>query len=82
MLPRLKKNTASGKLLHSTGSSAQCSVMTLRGGIRGCDGREAEEGRAVCIHAADSPCCSAETNNTVKQLYSNKKEIKLPAEKR
>ena len=56
--------------------------MTLRGGIRGCDGREAEEGRAVCIHAADSPCCSAETNNTVKQLYSNKKEIKLPAEKR
>ena len=48
--------------------------MTLRGGIRGCDGREAEEGRAVCIHAADSPCCSAETNNTVKQLYSNLKD--------
>ena len=32
------KQIASGKLLYSTGSSAQCSVMTRRGGIEG--GRE------------------------------------------
>ena len=28
------------------------------------------EGWDTCIHIADSLCCTAETNNTVKQLYS------------
>ena len=28
-----------------------------------------------CICIADSLCCAAETNNTVKQLYSNKKHF-------
>ena len=29
----------------------------------------------TCIHTADSLCCRAETNNIVKQLYSNKKKF-------
>ena len=27
----------------------------------------------MCIRAAESPCCTAETNNVVKQLHSNNK---------
>ena len=30
----------------------------------GVGGREALEGRDICIHTADSPCCTAETNAT------------------
>ena len=37
------KLIASGKLLYSTGSSAQCSVITQRGGLGA--GGEAQEGR-------------------------------------
>ena len=33
--------------------------------------REAHEGEDVCIHTADSHCCTAETNNTVEQLHSS-----------
>ena len=40
------------------------------GGWRG--GKEAQEGGDICIHIADSRCCASETNNTVKQLHSNK----------
>ena len=40
-------------------------------------GREAQEGssrgRGIWIHIADSPGYTGDTNNTVKQLYSNKK---------
>ena len=57
----------------STGSPARCSVMTWMGGW-GWSGREAQQGEDVCIHIADSLHCTAKTNNTVKQLYSNKKE--------
>ena len=57
----------------STGSSARCSVMTWMGGW-GWSGREVQEGEDVYIHIADSLHCTAKTNNTVKQLYSNKKE--------
>ena len=39
------------------------------------DGREAKEGGDMCIFIANSWCCTAETNNIVKQLYSSKKEI-------
>ena len=30
-----------------------------------------EQGGSICMHMADSLCCRAETNNIVKQLYSN-----------
>ena len=33
-----------------------------------------QEGGDICIHIADSLCCTEETNNTVKQLYSNLKK--------
>ena len=35
---------------------------------------EAQEGGGIYTHIADSSRCTAKTNNTVKQLYSNKKE--------
>ena len=41
------KETASGNLLHDTGSSTPCSGTTQR------DGREVQEGGAVCIPVAD-----------------------------
>ena len=44
-----------------------------------CDHLEGWEGEArgrgcgdICIHIADSLCYTAEIDNTVKQLYSNK----------
>ena len=37
-------------------------------GWDGKDGREAQVGGNICIHIADSLCCTAETNNIVKQL--------------
>ena len=53
------KQIASGKLLHSTGSSARCSVMAWRGG------REVQEGGGICVHIADSLHHRAETNTTL-----------------
>ena len=58
---------ASENLLHSTGSSARCSVMTQRAGIGG--GREVQEGGGLFICMADSHCCTAETNTAVKNNY-------------
>ena len=37
----------------------------LEGWDWGEGGSEAQEGRHVCIHIADSHCCTAETNTTV-----------------
>ena len=72
-LPRVKL-IAGGKLLYSTGSSAQC-CDDLEGMGRG----EVQERRDSCIHMADSLCCAAETNSIVKQLYPNyKKNISTP----
>ena len=65
---------ASGKLLYSRGSSARCSVMASRDGRRG--GRGIQVGRDICIHMVDSFHCGPETNNIVKQLYSNKNKEK------
>ena len=48
------------------------SVMTYRSRVEQGGGKEAQEGGDVRIHIADSHCCASETNNTVKQLYSNK----------
>ena len=44
------------------------------GKMGGGGGREVQEGGDICIHIADSRHCTAETNNTVKQLYANKKK--------
>ena len=32
--------------------------------------KEIQGRRDICIHVSDSPCCTAEVNNTVKQLHS------------
>ena len=66
------KQVASRNLLYSTGISA---LWWPRGVDWG--GREALEGRDVCIHMADSQCCTLtmlyrNEHNIVKQLYSNK----------
>ena len=55
------KQTASGTLLYSTGSSAQCSVMTERSGIGGEKGMLRREGTYVYLYPY----------NTVKQLSFN-----------
>ena len=49
----------SGKLLHSTGSSVRCSVMTQRDGM---GRREVQEDVDICPHIADSHGCMAEIN--------------------
>ena len=54
--------TDSGKLLFSTGSSAQCSVMRVGMGVRG---REAQEGGDRCIHTVGSHSCTVDTNRTL-----------------
>ena len=57
------KETARGKLLHSTGSSAQGSVMTQRLGWRWWEG--GPQGGDVCTHTADSLFRTAEINITL-----------------
>ena len=69
--PRVEQ-IASGKLLHSTGSSAQGSVMTQMDRM-GVGGKKAREGGDICIYIADSCCCTAETNIILK---SNSKPVK------
>lgn len=66
------KQTASGELRHSTG--AHFGAQMTRGGWEETQG----DGR-ICIHAANSLCCTAEMNTTVKQLYPiiNKNKLKL-----
>ena len=57
---------ASEELLYSTESSARSCVLTQMAGMgRGC-GRQAQEGRDVCVYIADSLCYIAETNTTFK----------------
>ena len=53
------KQTASWKLLYSSGGSAWCSVMTWRSGM---GVRELQEGGDMCIPTADSLNCTAETD--------------------
>ena len=55
------KSTASGNLASgnlSTRSSAQCSVMTSRGGMG------VQDGGDFCINTADSLHCATETGTT------------------
>ena len=39
------------------------------------NGKEIQKWWEICIHVADLLCCTVETNNIVKQLYSNKKNF-------
>ena len=57
------KQTASGKLLYNTGSSAWCSGM---GGVGGWGVRE---GGDVRVPIADSLQCTVETNTTLQSNY-------------
>ena len=58
---------ASGNLPCRAGSSALSSVVTWGG-----EGQRAGwEGGDLCTHTAESLTCTAETNTTVKRLYSN-----------
>ena len=64
----LKSNNrqiASGSLLYSTGSSAQCSVVTSGAEGTGMGWEGGPRGSGVCIHTADSLLCMAETNTTL-----------------
>ena len=51
------------ELLGSTGGSARCSAMTLKGGM-GWGGEQVQEGEDICIQAADSLHCTAEASTT------------------
>ena len=63
-LPCIKER-ASGNLLYSTGSSAQCSVVTSRAEGTGMGWEGGPRGSGICIHTADSLLCMAETNRTL-----------------
>ena len=60
------------KLLHSAGSSARCSVMSWRDAV-GEAGREEhmnilhiyQEAEHICVHIADSQCCTADSDTTL-----------------
>ena len=56
------KQIASGNVLYSTGSSAQCSVMTQMWGEKGEGGPRERDYRHTY---ADSLHCTAETNTTL-----------------
>ena len=47
--------------------------MVLCGDLYGRDGRQVREGGDIGLHIADSLPGTIETNNTVKQLYPDKK---------
>ena len=60
----------SESLLYRKGDSTQCSVVTYVG--RKSEKEGIDVCVCVCVCIADSFFCTAETNNIVKQLYSNK----------
>ena len=71
------KQTAGGKLLYNTGSSAQCPVMTYRGGMGRVEGEwESQKGGDIYIHIADSLHGTVETNTTLKRNYTPVKQLK------
>ena len=50
--------------------------------LEGCDGvggSEVQKGGDICTHPADSLHCKAETDNIVKQFYSNKSNSREPS---
>ena len=65
-IPFVVKWMASGKLLHSTGRSAGYFVKPRGVGQGGWEGGSRGRGYGdICIHTADSLCCTAETNTTL-----------------
>ena len=58
------KQTTTGNLVYSTGSSVQCSVMTDLGRL-GVGGREVQEGGLTCIHIVDLLHCTTEINTAL-----------------
>ena len=57
-------------LIYSTGNSTQCSMVASMG-------RTSKNREDICIHIADSLCCTAGRHNIVKQLYSSKNNNKI-----
>ena len=47
-----------------------CNGLTGWDGDEGDGGREAPQGGDICMHVASSLCCTTETPQSVKQLYS------------
>lgn len=70
IVPHIKQ-TASGKGLYNTGSSAQCCEALGVGW--GAAERETQEGKDICILRVGSHCWTVETSNIVKQSQANKK---------
>ena len=74
--PPCVKETASGKLLYSTGSPAWC-PDNLGGGVR--DGRRLKrEGIDIYILMADAHYCTAETTQHCKASILQLKKKKIP----
>ena len=65
ILPYVKQTVGGNLWLHSTGTSAPCSVMMQMCGMGVWGRREVQEGGDICIHITDSLCCIAETNITL-----------------
>ena len=61
------KHTASGNLLETCriAQGAQLSALWRPRGEGRVGGREVQEGRDICIHTADLPHCTLETNTTL-----------------
>lgn len=53
------------------GKCIQQMLLEIQEEIGGVDGKEAQEGRDICISIVDSHCCTAGPNNIVRELYSN-----------
>ena len=49
--------------------------------VKGYVGREVPEGKDICIHIAESLCCTAETNTTLQSKYTPTKNDKLKKKK-
>ena len=78
-LPSIKQ-TASGKLLHNTGSSTQCSVM-MRGAGWGGGWQEVQEGEDICIlmiHVAVWQKPTQHCKPIILQLKNKLKKAKPP----
>ena len=48
--------------------------MTYGGVMGGGGGKEAQEGRDICIYIANSFCCTAESNTILQSNYTQKQQ--------
>ena len=61
---------------HCTAQGAQLSALGWPRGVGwGGSGKESQQGRDMCIHRADSRCCTAETNTTLSSNDTPMKQI-------